>query len=127
MPFLALQGIRVLEIATGIAGPFCAKMLADYGAEVIKVEQPGRGDPSRHSGALPQLEGDIEKSALLLDFNGTGGSDAHSNNGLGKGATVFNGEIRSQADLLEALRAGDFFPVEGFHLGEPVDYGRNRS
>ena len=69
MPFLALQGIRVLEIATGIAGPFCAKMLADYGAEVIKVEQPGRGDPSRHSGALPQLEGDIEKSALFLHLN----------------------------------------------------------
>lgn len=62
----------------------------------------------------------------LLRFNGTGGSDAHSNNGLGKGATVFNGEIRSQADLMEALRAGDFFPVEGFHLGDPVDYGRTR-
>ena len=38
----------MLEIATGIAGPFCAKMLAEYGAEIIKVEWPLLGDPSRH-------------------------------------------------------------------------------
>lgn len=80
------------------------------------------------NGANSEAENRFAQEVVqLLDFNGTGGSDAHSNNGLGKGATVFNGEIRSQADLLEALRAGDFFPVEGFHLGEPVDYGRNRS
>ncbi len=77
------------------------------------------------NGANNEAENRFAKEVVqLLSFNGTGGSDAHSNNGLGKGATVFNGEIRSQADLLEALRAGDFFPVEGFHLGDPVDYGR---
>jgi formyl-CoA transferase len=42
-----LAGIRVLELGSLIAGPFCAKTLADFGAEVIKVEPPGEGDPLR--------------------------------------------------------------------------------
>ena len=55
---------------------------------------------------------------------GTGGSDAHSTSGLGKGVTVFKGDIRNKRDLLDALRAGDFLPLEGFHVGRPVSYGR---
>ncbi|WP_269495881.1 CaiB/BaiF CoA transferase family protein [Castellaniella sp. S9] len=42
-----LSGIRVLEMGQLIAGPFAAKMLGDFGAEVIKIEPPGRGDPLR--------------------------------------------------------------------------------
>jgi formyl-CoA transferase len=42
-----LTGIRVLELGSLIAGPFCAKTLGDFGAEVIKVEPPGDGDPLR--------------------------------------------------------------------------------
>jgi len=42
-----LQGVRVLELGTLIAGPFCGKTLGDFGAEVIKVEPPGEGDPLR--------------------------------------------------------------------------------
>jgi succinyl-CoA---D-citramalate CoA-transferase len=42
-----LHGIKVLELGSLIAGPFCAKTLADFGAEVIKVEPPGDGDPLR--------------------------------------------------------------------------------
>ena len=43
----ALEGIRVVEIASYVTGPFAALLLADLGAEVIKIEQPGQGDPFR--------------------------------------------------------------------------------
>lgn len=43
----ALEGIRVLEIASYVTGPFASLLLADMGAEVVKVEQPGQGDPFR--------------------------------------------------------------------------------
>jgi formyl-CoA transferase len=46
-PFGALQGLRVIELGQLIAGPFCGQLMADHGAEVIKVEQPGVGDPMR--------------------------------------------------------------------------------
>src|SRR5687767_12249861 len=42
-----LKGIRVLELGSLIAGPFCAKTLADFGAEAVKIEPPGEGDPLR--------------------------------------------------------------------------------
>jgi succinyl-CoA---D-citramalate CoA-transferase len=44
---LPLQGVKVIELGTLIAGPFCARLLAEFGAEVIKVEPPGNGDPLR--------------------------------------------------------------------------------
>jgi len=42
-----LHGVRVIELGTLIAGPFCARMLAEFGAEVIKIEAPDGGDPLR--------------------------------------------------------------------------------
>lgn len=45
-----LSGIRVLDVATFLAAPFCGTILGDFGAEVIKIEQPGKGDPARHFG-----------------------------------------------------------------------------
>jgi crotonobetainyl-CoA:carnitine CoA-transferase CaiB-like acyl-CoA transferase len=45
-----LRGIRVLELGSFIAGPFAGQLLADYGAEVIKIEPPRTGDPMRHWG-----------------------------------------------------------------------------
>ncbi len=45
-----LEGIRVIELGQLLAGPFCGQLLADFGAEVIKVEQPGSGDPLREWG-----------------------------------------------------------------------------
>src|SRR3954469_3082416 len=51
----ALSDLRVLELGTLIAGPFCGQLLGDMGAEVIKIEAPGQGDPMRHWG--PQERG----------------------------------------------------------------------
>lgn len=65
-----------------------------------------------------------QEVTAVLGHWGTGGSDAHSTQGLGKGTTVFRGDIRNERDLLDALRAGDFAPVEGFHVGKPDNYGR---
>jgi crotonobetainyl-CoA:carnitine CoA-transferase CaiB-like acyl-CoA transferase len=45
-----LLGVRVLELGNFIAGPFAGQLFGDYGAEVIKIEQPGVGDPMRHWG-----------------------------------------------------------------------------
>ncbi len=49
----ALQGVRVIEIGTFISAPFAATLLADFGADVIKLELPGEGDPMRTMGAAP--------------------------------------------------------------------------
>jgi crotonobetainyl-CoA:carnitine CoA-transferase CaiB-like acyl-CoA transferase len=48
----ALHGLRVLEVGHIIGGPFCGHLFADHGAEVIKVEPPGTGDPMRTWGGL---------------------------------------------------------------------------
>src|SRR6187402_1665718 len=45
-----LDGVRVLDIATMLAGPFCASILGEFGAEVLKIELPSRGDPTRGMG-----------------------------------------------------------------------------
>src|SRR3712207_3558190 len=45
-----LRDLHVLDLATGIAGAYCAKLLGDLGADVVKVEPPGSGDPLRRLG-----------------------------------------------------------------------------
>jgi len=50
----ALEGLRVLDLATFIAAPFCCTLLGEFGAEVIKVEQPGAGDDLRRLGRRPE-------------------------------------------------------------------------
>ena len=59
---------------------------------------------------------------------GTGGSDAHSTHGLGRAVTRFEEEVRSEAELLEALRAGAYTPVAGFNKGQmrPFDFAQDR-
>lgn len=70
-----LAGIRVIELGVAMAGPFCGMTLADYGAEVIKVERPGEGDVSRKW--MPQFPGNVgyyfaaanrNKKSLALDL-----------------------------------------------------------
>ncbi|MBO0894813.1 MAG: CoA transferase, partial [Acidimicrobiales bacterium] len=62
-----LSGIRVLEVANFIAGPFCAAQLADLGADVVKVEDPRRGDNVRQTG--PFLEGGESSPFVRLNRN----------------------------------------------------------
>ena len=50
----ALAGVRVLDIATFVAAPFCGTILADFGAEVIKIEQPNSGDSLRQFGTITE-------------------------------------------------------------------------
>ena len=56
--------------------------------------------------------------ARQLGLGGTGGSDAHSSHGLGNCVTVFDGEVGSESDLIEALKAKAYSPGQGFHLGQ---------
>ena len=65
----ALAGIAVLDLTQGVAGPYCTKLFSDYGAEVLKVERPGSGDPTRRAGPFPDDEPHPERSGLFLDLN----------------------------------------------------------
>ncbi len=63
------DGLRIIELGSGISAAFGARLLADFGADVIKVEPPGIGDESRKAGPFP---GDVphpEKSGLFLYLN----------------------------------------------------------
>jgi crotonobetainyl-CoA:carnitine CoA-transferase CaiB-like acyl-CoA transferase len=64
----ALSDLRVLELAQGIAGPYCGKLFAEVGAEVLKIEPP-EGDRSRRLGPFPQDDPHPEKSGLFLHLN----------------------------------------------------------
>ena len=64
----ALSDLRVLDLSQGVAGPYCTKLLADCGAEVIKIEPPA-GDISRRLGPFPEDLPHPEKSGLFLHLN----------------------------------------------------------
>ncbi len=65
----ALSDLRIVEYANFISGPYCAKLLADLRAEVIKVEPPGTGDEARRRGPFPGDVPHIERSGLFLYVN----------------------------------------------------------
>lgn len=69
MPEQALAGLKVVELGHYIAGPFCGKVLGEYGAEVIKVERPGIGDGARRLGPFPADCPHAEASGLFLYLN----------------------------------------------------------
>ena len=65
----ALAGVHVLDMASGVGGPFCAKLLAGLGASVIKIEQPGVGDSSRRTPPFIPSDDPLEGSALFHNLN----------------------------------------------------------
>ena len=69
MPDGLLEGIRVLDLGSHVSGPFCAKVLADYGADVIKVEPPDVGDEARRTGPFVGDDPQTEKSISFLYLN----------------------------------------------------------
>lgn len=86
-----LSGLRVLDLTTYIAGPYCTKLLASCGADVIKVEQPDGGDPMRHCGpfdadgeSLEFRDLNLGKRSVRLDL----GRDLEQLLGLVAGADV---------------------------------------
>ena len=81
---MPLSGIKVLDLTRILAGPFCTQLLADLGAEVIKVEPPGRGDPVRGQGAIKDglswyyAQFNRNKKSLTLDLYGDAGKTAQA-------------------------------------------------
>src|SRR5947208_3141765 len=69
---LPLTGVRVLDLSRVLAGPMAAQMLGDFGADVVKVEQPGKGDLIREMGAA-RLKGangaESKETSLFLSVN----------------------------------------------------------
>ncbi len=69
MPEGPLAGVKVLDLTHFVAGPYCTKLLAGLGAEVIKIERPGQGDGSRSRGPFFHDEIHQEKSLSFLYLN----------------------------------------------------------
>ncbi|MFQ5827166.1 MAG: CoA transferase, partial [Dehalococcoidia bacterium] len=94
----ALSGLRVVEWAQMVAGPYCAKLMADLGAEVIKIEPPARGDEARGRGPFLGDEPHPEKSGLFLYLN-TNKLGITLDPGTPTGKRLF-GELIKGADIL---------------------------
>lgn len=104
----ALQGVRVIEMGQLIAGPFAAKMLGEFGAEVIKIEAPGGGDPLRNWRLLQdgtsvwwQVQS-RNKRSVALDLRSTEGQD------------IVRALVKDADVLIENFRPGT---LEGWGLG----------
>ena len=98
MPKRALEGIKVLELCHDVSGSYCTKLLADLGAEVVKIEMPGRGGAARN---LPPFLHDIpdpEASGLFLYIN-TNKLGITLNVATATGRDIFL-ELVKQADVL---------------------------
>ncbi len=103
-PGLPLEGVRVLDLSNVLAGPFCAYQLAVMGAEVIKIEQPGRGDLARRLGAN-----------AALNQRGMGASFLAQN--AGKKSLALDLKADAGKTVFRRLLAGADVVVENFRPG----------
>jgi crotonobetainyl-CoA:carnitine CoA-transferase CaiB-like acyl-CoA transferase len=100
-----LEGIKVLDLSRVLAGPWCTQLLADLGAEVIKIERPGSGDDTRHWGPPWHGEGERRVAAYFLSCN-RGKKSAAIDFAQPEGAAL----VRSLADEADVI-------VENFKVG----------
>ena len=110
---LTLSDVCVLDLSEDIAGPFCTKLLAGLGAEVIKVERPGSGDVSRGAGPFPAQAPDPEQSALFLYLN-TGKKSITLDVATQTGVLVLH-RLAQECDILVESFAPGY--LEGLGLG----------
>ncbi|MDO8674238.1 MAG: CoA transferase [Dehalococcoidia bacterium] len=96
----ALEGLKVLEWGGFIAAPYCAELLAQMGADLVKIESPGAGDESRRYGPFPGDRVDAEKSGLFLSLNVNK-----------RGITLDPEKTAGKAVLLDLLTGVDIFVV----------------
>ncbi len=101
-----LKGIRVIDTSTVIAAPFCATLLADFGADVIKVEMPGSGDPFRQMG--PFYQGRAMRWATM---------------GRNKRSVTMDLRMAEGKDLFLKLIAKSDVLVENFRVGTLDKWG----
>lgn len=97
-----LHGVRVLDAARVLAGPFCGQLLADLGAEVIKLERPGAGDDTRGWGP-PYLPGFGDLSAYFLSCN-RGKRSLTLDIGCPEGEELFHKLLAKSDVLIENFR-----------------------
>jgi len=111
-----LEGVRVLDLGTRIAAPFCAGLLGEMGAEVVKIEQPGRGDFMREIG--PFMETDRGDSySLFWAVEGRGRKSITLDLRRDEGQDLFR-RLAATADVVvENFRPGT---LEQWHIG-PAD------
>jgi formyl-CoA transferase len=108
-----LQGIRVLDLSRVLAGPWATQLLADLGADVIKVERPGEGDDTRHWGP-PWLEHEGQKvAAYFLAAN------------RGKRSVEIDFATEEGAALVRRMAADADVVVENFRVGGLKKFGLN--
>jgi len=107
----ALSGIRVLDFTYHIAGPYCTKLLADFGAEVLKVEPPGGGDVSRRLGPFLNDEPNPEASGMFLYLN------------TNKQSVTLNLETEAGRTMARRLAAESDVIVENFAPGALASLG----
>ncbi len=101
----ALTGLRVLDLANNIAGSYCGKLLADFGAEVIKVEPPKEGNPLRKKAPFWKDEQDKEKSGTFFYLN-TNKKSLTLDITKQEGAEVFKKLVKDSDVVIEDFEPG---------------------